>query len=84
MKDFDFIPIGSIASINDRDDLILVNDSYEIDQIWEYLGIDPEPLGLYGLFVKIENGDYSEIYAYSGSLSNLSKMLYKYVEVKQN
>lgn len=78
----DFVPCGDIESIQDRDDLILIQDTYEIDQIWRDLKINPDKIDLYGLFVTVESGDYGEIYAYSGSVPSLSKTLYKMV-IKQ-
>ena len=75
----DFIPYGLIKDFNEPD-LTLIQDTYEIDQIWKYLGIDPEQFDLYGLFVGVENGDYTEIYAYSGTVPYDYKTIYKMVD----
>jgi hypothetical protein len=70
----------TIRDIEDRDDLLLVTDSQDVNMIKEYLGDDVAKYDLEcidGFFVKVENGDYSEIYGFNGCIPCLSKEIYQ-------
>lgn len=72
---------GTIRDIEDREDLELANLSQDVIAIKSYLGNDKQLEDFNGFFVKISNGDYEEIYAYSGSVPDLNKGLFK-IEMK--
>jgi hypothetical protein len=56
--------VGTVKTIEDRENLILVTDQYEVDRIHEYLGYpaedDDNPIDFCGLFVSIKDGDYRQ------------------------
>lgn len=55
------------------DDFILITDSQDVKPIIEYLGIDDKFHGVDSFFVRIENGDYTDVYGFSGIVPNLDK-----------
>lgn len=67
--------IGTVADINDRDDLAFISDSQDVDAIADSLGLDHDEWGSF--FVKVEDGDYSEVYAVEGNVPYLHKTLYR-------
>ena len=67
--------VGTVKEIKDRKDLTLVSDSQDVHEIADHIGLDRGEFGAY--FVKVENGDYSEIYAIEGSVPYLHKRLYE-------
>ncbi len=72
---------GTIKDIQDRDDLILVTDSQEVQSVLEHINYPPEDdenaLDFSGLFVSIQDGDFVEIYAYLGSIPYLFENIWK-------
>ena len=72
---------GTIKDIQDRDDLILVTDSQEVQSVLEHVNYPPEDdenaLDFSGLFVSIQDGDFVEIYAYLGSIPYLFENIWK-------
>jgi hypothetical protein len=82
---------GTVAKLNNRTDLELVTDSQDVNAIKEYLaGQDKrnkqyKKLKDYSLFlVKVENGDYAEIYASTKSVPWLGAHLDKIVPITRN
>ena len=73
--------VGTIKTIEDRDELILVTDKYEVEWILEYLGYpaedDEDPINFSGLFVSIKDGDYEEVFAFEGCVPYLCKDLWE-------
>jgi len=69
--------IGTINDIQDREDLNLLTDSQDVEHIKDYLGNHKDLEDFDGFFVKVEDADYSEIYAFSGSVAWLYKDLYQ-------
>ena len=73
--------VGTIKIIEDREDLILVTDQYEVDRILEYFGYpaknNEDPKDFSGLFVSIKDGDYEEVLAFEGCVPYLYKDLWK-------
>ena len=69
---------GVIGAIQDRDDLMLVTDSQDVKAIKEHFG-NPEWWDFDGCFVKIEDGEYAEVYCFEGIVPNLHKDLYEIV-----
>jgi len=80
--------VGTINSINDREDLQLYTDSQDTEFIKEYLtGTDRRKKirkdidQFDSFFVKVVNGDYSEVYGFFGIVAILGKSLYSIVLV---
>lgn len=81
IRKFDAKFIGNIQSINDRTDLTLVTDWQDVIAIKEYFG-NPECLDDFdGCFVKVDDGEYTEVLCFEGIVPNLDKSLYEIVEV---
>jgi len=72
---------GTIKDIQNRDDLILVTDSQEVQSVLELINYpskdDENAMDFSGLFVSIQDGDYAEIYAYLGSIPYLFENIWK-------
>lgn len=72
---------GTIADIQNRDDLILLTDSQEVQPILSdlmYFACDDDRLFDFdGLFVSIQDGAFVEIYAFEGSVPYLFKDLWQ-------
>jgi len=72
---------GTIKDIQDRDDLILVTDSQEVQAVLDHIRYPPngdeDPMDFSGLFVSIQDGDYLEIFAYLGSIPYLFENIWK-------
>jgi hypothetical protein len=64
-----------ISDLNDRTDLQLVTDSQDVKAVKEALGKKARDYD--GFFVKIENGEYAEVYGFSGSVPGLGKPVYR-------
>jgi len=60
--------VGTIKDIDNRKNLILVTDQFEVDWVLDYLGYtadeDDDPLDFSGLFVTIGDGDYEEVFSF--------------------
>jgi len=73
--------VGTINDIQDRRDLMLITDSYEVKHILDYLGYpatdDDDPMDFSGLFVSVRDGDYEEVYAFEGCVPYLYKDLWQ-------
>jgi len=83
--DFKITDMGTVADINHRDDLILIDidrdrksviDSLPL-KIWDYFNKYYNDIHGYSFFVKVENGEYKEIYAYPGTIPYIVKTLLK-------
>jgi hypothetical protein len=77
--------IGTIQDIQGRTDLTLITGDFETSQTFRHLGGDQglriqEEYGLYGLFASVEDGDYSTVYAFNGSVPFLWKDLYEVLD----
>ena len=72
---------GTIQEIQNRNDLILITDSQEVETVLNdlnYPSSDEEaPMDFGGLFVALQDGDYSDILAYEGTIPYLYKDLWK-------
>jgi hypothetical protein len=72
--------VGTINDIQDRRDLMLITDSFEVKYILDYLGYpapdDDDPMDFFGLFVLVGDGDYEEVYAFEGCVPYLYKDLW--------
>ena len=71
---------GTINDIQERKDLMLITDSYEVKYILDYLGYpafdDDDPMDFSGLFVLVGDGDYEDVYAFEGCVPFLYKDLW--------
>lgn len=71
-----------IKDIEKRKDLQLLTNSQDVKFIKKYLGNDIAQFDLEcidGFFVKEEDGDYIEIYGFSGCIPYLCKELYRLI-----
>jgi len=72
--------VGTINDIQDRDDLLLITNSFEVKYILDYFGYpahnDEDPIDFSGLFVLVGDGDYEEVYAFEGCVPYLYKDLW--------
>jgi hypothetical protein len=73
--------VGTIKTIEDRKDLILVTDPLEVNWILDYLGYPAasknDPMEFSGLFVAVQDGDYEEVFAFEGCVPYTYKDLWK-------
>ncbi|NLN70320.1 MAG: hypothetical protein GX142_05995 [Chloroflexi bacterium] len=72
--------IGKIKNIQDREDLILITDSLEVEHIIkdsEYLGTDEDQIEFTGLFVLLADSDYREVYGFEGCAPYLNMDLWR-------
>jgi hypothetical protein len=72
---------GRIKDIQNRNDLQLITDSQDVKEIYDYFGNRSNATMFDGFFVKIEEGDYSEVYGFHGIFTELNKELYKITRV---
>ena len=72
--------VGTINDIQDRRDLMLITDSFEVNHILDHLGLpapdDEDPFDFSGLFVLVGDGEYKEVYAFEGCVPYLYKELW--------
>ena len=62
----------NVEDLQDRDDLILVTVDFEVEAIKRYLGDFPELDSYEAFLVKVENGEYTEIYGIESTIPDLS------------
>jgi hypothetical protein len=72
--------VGTISVVEDRKDLLLITDSFEVNYILDYLGYpaidDDYAVDFSGLFVAVRDGDYVEVLAFEGCVPCLYKELW--------
>ena len=68
---------GTIEDAQDREDLILVTDSQDVEAIKQHIGDFPDLEDFDGFFVTVEDGEYGEVYGFSGSVAYLYKTIYQ-------
>ena len=66
-----------VRDIQNRQDLQFINDSQDVEFLREYFGNNLDMFELDSFFVKIEDGDYTEVYGIEGIVPNLEKTLFK-------
>jgi hypothetical protein len=64
---------NTVSDIPDKGPWELVTGSHEKAHIIRHIGKDPEDYAHMGLFVKVENADYTEVWAFSGNVPYLYK-----------
>jgi len=74
----------TVKDIQDRDDLIFVDESQNVRAIKEHFGNASEVQECDAFFVKIEDGEYTEVYCMEGIVPYLDKTLCKiWIEVEE-
>ena len=70
-------PTPGVTTIGelDDDDLTLVQQDQDVESIKHYLGKIAQEFD--GFFVKVEDGDYSEIWGFNGTVPYLDKTVYR-------
>jgi hypothetical protein len=58
--------VGTVEEVNEREDLELAQFELDVQAIKDYLGNSEEINEFSYFLVKIENGDYTEIYGIEG------------------
>jgi hypothetical protein len=67
----------TVAELNNRDDLILASDSQDVQYVKEYLGEIAQDYDSF--FLKVEDGDYAEVWGMEGIIPYLYKTVHKIV-----
>jgi len=67
---------GEIGDFEKRKDLHLVTDSQDVNAIKNYFGNKPS-VDYDSFLVKIENGEYKEVYGFDGTIPRLDKPVFK-------
>ncbi len=68
---------GTIADFNDRPEFSLVTLSQDVESVKEMFGNRQAVKEFDGFLVKEEDGDYSEVYGFTGSVPYNNKTVYK-------
>lgn len=69
--------VKTIADLDLRSDLDLITNSQEVEELRAYLG-SKEADEMSGFFVKVQDGDYSEIWGFYGCIPYIHKTVYKF------
>lgn len=77
MNKIEALNFGTVKDLNTRNDLQFLSDSQEVKTIKDYLGNDSILNDFDAFFVKVDNGDYSEIYAIEGIIPELNKTVWQ-------
>ena len=67
----------TMRDLQARNDLQLVDLSQDVNAIKKYFGNNKALDNFGGFMVKIENGDYAEVYGFTGNIPYLIKDVYK-------
>ena len=70
-------PSGTIDGLKKRGDLVLLTDSQDVAEIKNYFGNKPAVQEFDGFFVKVEEGDFAEVYGFHGIIPVLEKSVWK-------
>lgn len=69
---------GTVGSLEkERPDLELADLSQDVEAIKEYFGNRPAVRPFDGFLVKIEDGEYTDVYGYHGNIAYTNKTVYK-------
>jgi len=68
--------ISSVAALNNRTDLQFISDSQDVESVHDTVKNSQD---YNAFFVKIENGEYTEVWGMVGIIPYLSKMVSKLV-----
>lgn len=72
----------TIEDLEKRGDLILVTDSQDVQELKNYLCLEPQVPRIDqcdGFFVKVEDGDYTEVYGFWGIIPYLNKRIEQFI-----
>jgi len=67
---------GTVADLNSRRDLELATNSQDVNAIKEYFN-NKTINSFDSFFVKVEDGEYVELYGFNGNTAYISKPIYK-------
>jgi len=67
----------TVRDLQNREDLIFTNVDYDVEEIKEYFGNRPAVRNCDSFFVKVENGEYTEVYCMQGIVPHLDKTVCK-------
>ena len=65
----------TVADMNEENDYTLVTGAFEVQQILSHAGYSDDELTGVGLFVRSENGEYTDIFSFVGNVPYLHKRL---------
>jgi len=68
---------GTVKDLNTRDDLEFISDDYSINSIKNTIGRFEELKDFNSFFVKINNGEYEEVYGIYGTVPYITKDIYR-------
>lgn len=74
MKNYSVGDLFRVRELGKREDLLLITDTHDTELIHEEF---PESKEFDGFFVKVENGDFIEVYGFYGIIPYLDKMCCK-------
>lgn len=68
-----------IRELNYRDDIVLITDSQNVRELREFLTFEENLISkdLDGFFVVVKDGEYREVYGFSGIVPYLQKPVYR-------
>ena len=68
---------GTVADLKNRHDLGFVSDSQDVEVVKDQFGHSPEVEDFDAFFVKVGNGEYSEVYGIEGTVPYFTKSIYR-------
>lgn len=71
------IAAGTVADLDERKDLTLLDGSTDVEYVKEHFGNRPAVQDFDGFFVQIINGEFGEVYGFKGNIASLGKPVYK-------
>ena len=66
----------TVKDLNEREDLQFISDSQDVEQIKKDLNIKDYDT-IHSFFVKVQDGEYKEVYGIGGIIPYLDKTVYK-------
>ena len=71
--------IGRVKDLNEREDLTFISDSQDVKEVYKYFGVKyNKDVGKFqSFFVKVEDGEYKEVYGMHGIIPNINKIIYE-------
>jgi hypothetical protein len=73
-------PAGTVADLDKRKDLTLCDLSQDVESVKQNFGNSPKLDEFDGFLVKIEDGEYTEVYGYPGNIAYTSKPVFRIVQ----
>jgi len=66
-------PIETVGDVPNDDEWALVTGAHERDRVLEHVGEDPDDWSHVGLFVRVGEGEYTDVLAFAGNTPYLQK-----------